>query len=369
MSQVKSYTEWQPLEEVIVGRIFDLRIPPFENSFRLFYNDNLSYEERQNCGYIFAEKEFQLPNEFVEEGAEDLEGFVETLKAAGVTVRRPKALEYAPAEFSTPYGWTGFLTPPLNIRDQTFVWGNRIIETPPLLRTRAYENDFLKPLFYEYMRSGAVWLSAPRPLMTDHSFDYSYVQRRNPERVFQATPSCFDIGFEMMLDAAQCMRFGQDVVINVANENHRLAHNWMRSVLPDVRFHEVSISDAHIDGRMVPLRPGTLMIDVRTVSVESLPRPLQKWDIIKVTDEHLDPKAYRHEAIALASTAIDLNLLSIDEEHVIVNSAATGIIKLLEQNGFVPVPVRFRHGRVLGGAFHCVTLDVRRRGELESYFD
>jgi glycine amidinotransferase len=31
--------------------------------------------------------------------------------------------------------------------------------------------------------------------------------------------------------------------------------------------------------------------------------------------------------------------------------------------------VPFLHYAAFGGAFHCATLDVRRRGTLQSYFD
>jgi glycine amidinotransferase len=33
------------------------------------------------------------------------------------------------------------------------------------------------------------------------------------------------------------------------------------------------------------------------------------------------------------------------------------------------VPVDFRHVYSFGGSFHCVTLDVRRRGSLQRYLD
>lgn len=362
--KVQSYTEWQPLEEIIVGNLFNVRSPTFDPSFRLFFNDNFK------SGYFFADDEFDLPNKFVEEGQEDLENFCDVLRKEGVTVRRPEKIEGEPVMFTSPYGWRGYLSPALNVRDQTMIYGSKIIETPPLIRTRSFENDFLKPLFYEYMKEGATWISAPRPMMTDKSFDVSYVQRETPTNVPDLKPSPFDIGFEMMIDAAQCMRFGQDAVINVSNENHRLGAQWLRSVLPEIRFHEISISDSHIDGRLVPLCPGKLLIDARRIpSVDMLPPILRKWDIIPVTADELSNEAYEYEDISLASIAIDINVLSIDEKKVVVNAAAKGVIKLLEKNGFTPIPVRFRHGRVLGGAFHCVTLDVRRKGNCERFLD
>jgi N-dimethylarginine dimethylaminohydrolase len=42
---------------------------------------------------------------------------------------------------------------------------------------------------------------------------------------------------------------------------------------------------------------------------------------------------------------------------------------LLESKGLTVVPLKLRHSRMMGGGFHCVTLDIRRRGQLESYFD
>lgn len=364
MSVVRSFTEWQPLEEVIVGNIYPVRTAASDVSFRLFFNDNL------NMNYVFADKEFDLPNRFVEEGEEDLEEFAAILQKEGVTVRRPSLIKPPLTVFATPYGTSGYLTPPLNIRDQTLIYGNKIIETPPLVRTRAYETDFLKPLFYEYMAAGATWIAAPRPLMTDRSFDYSYVQRVNPERTFPKAETPFDIGFEMMLDGAQCMRFGQDIVINISNENHRLGYKWLRGILPEVRFHEICITDSHIDGRLVPLRPGKLLVDARFITTRDLlPEPLRKWDLISATAEELNTGPYEHENMALASIGVDINVLSLDEERVIVNRAAKGVIRLLERHGFTPIPVTFRHRRILGGAFHCVTLDIRRRGECERFLD
>ena len=44
-------------------------------------------------------------------------------------------------------------------------------------------------------------------------------------------------------------------------------------------------------------------------------------------------------------------------------------MKLLEREGLDVIPLKLRHSKLLGGGPHCVTLDVRRRGTLERYFD
>lgn len=62
-----------------------------------------------------------------------------------------------------------------------------------------------------------------------------------------------------------------------------------------------------------------------------------------------------------------MNLFMLAPDLAVVERSQTPLIKLLEHNGIRCVPLRWRHGRTLGGGFHCVTLDVRRRGKLEDY--
>ena len=61
-------------------------------------------------------------------------------------------------------------------------------------------------------------------------------------------------------------------------------------------------------------------------------------------------------------------MLSIDEKHVLVEAQEHGMHELLDKHGFTPIPVPLRSIAEFGGAFHCCTTDVRRAGELKSYF-
>ena len=51
----------------------------------------------------------------------------------------------------------------------------------------------------------------------------------------------------------------------------------------------------------------------------------------------------------------------------IVNEAQVPLIRLLARHGIEAIGVPLRHCRTLSGNLHCVTLDIRRRGALESY--
>jgi glycine amidinotransferase len=70
----------------------------------------------------------------------------------------------------------------------------------------------------------------------------------------------------------------------------------------------------------------------------------------------------------MCSAWISLNVLMLDEKRVIVDKSQVSMIKALKDWGFEPIPCAFLHYAPLGGAFHCATLDVRRRGGLQSYF-
>jgi N-dimethylarginine dimethylaminohydrolase len=55
-----------------------------------------------------------------------------------------------------------------------------------------------------------------------------------------------------------------------------------------------------------------------------------------------------------------MNMLSVDENTVIIDAAQTQLIKDIEHCGITVIPLTLRHSRTLGGSFHCVTLDLLR---------
>jgi glycine amidinotransferase len=70
----------------------------------------------------------------------------------------------------------------------------------------------------------------------------------------------------------------------------------------------------------------------------------------------------------MCSKWISLNVLMLDKKRVVVEKTQTSMIKALKDWGFEPIPCPFRNFATFGGSFHCATLDIRRTGELQSYF-
>ena len=64
----------------------------------------------------------------------------------------------------------------------------------------------------------------------------------------------------------------------------------------------------------------------------------------------------------------NLNLVSLDENTVVVNASQPTTIKFLEKLGYEVVPVMMRHQRTLGGGPHCCTSELEREYVLDWYF-
>lgn len=383
--KLNSFDEWSPLKEVIVGSATNYTSHARELSFDLFFHENLMrtewyYPRLETSGHRAKanRKQVQLPikQRYVEELIEDIEGIAQTLQSLSVTVHRPMDIHENTVEVQTP-AWSAAVVPPLNVRDIALIVGNEIIETAPMIRSRYFETQFLKPVFAEYFKRGARWTLMPRPWMTDASFDLSYVNNSAStaggptEPIEDPQPSAYDVGFEMMFDGAQCLRLGRDIIANVSTANHAAACDWLERHLDGrFRIHRThKLSDSHIDSMVLALRPGTLLVRSKQVA-DFLPEPLRKWDMIvaPVPEVNNFPQ-YDESDLILTSLYIDLNVLSVNPDTVLVNEACPELIRTLEQKKFTVIPVRHRHRRLFGGGFHCFTLDTVREGGLEDYLN
>jgi glycine amidinotransferase len=69
-----------------------------------------------------------------------------------------------------------------------------------------------------------------------------------------------------------------------------------------------------------------------------------------------------------AADWISMNVLMLDAERVFVDRSQVSMIEALKYWGVRPIALPFLSFAPFGGSFHCATLDIRRRGGLESYF-
>lgn len=378
---LNSYDDFTPLSEIIVGSAENYVGHDRDLTFELFFHEAIggyrsdwAYPRLAASGSGGQAETWKIGKRYTEELHEDVETFAATLASLGITVHRPLPLPHDALPIAG-LGWKAAPTPALNVRDNTLILGDEIIETAPAIRSRYLETRLLTPVFRRYADAGARWSTMPRPTLTDASFDLSYAQSAATtlggptEPVTDPQPSPYDVGIEMMLDGAQVLRLGQDLIVNIAQDNHRLGVDWLqRQVAGRFRIHRVwRMADNHIDSMLLALKPGVFL--ARHAGLRDLlPAPFQSWKfIVPPEPEPGQFPVYTDSELLLTSPYIDINVLSLDEQRVLVNADCAGLIKTLEGEGFTVIPVRHRHRRLFGGGFHCFTLDMRRAGGLVDY--
>ncbi len=357
VSPVSSHNEWDPLEEIIVGRLEGSVIPSSHPVVTCNIPGMAAWGQTITAG-------FRYPQLMLAPAQRELDGFITLLESLGITVTRPDAINHK-KKFSTP-DWSsrGFCnTCP---RDSMLVIGDEIIETPMAWPCRYFETHSYRPILKDYFHRGARWTAAPRPQLTDELFDpdFKLPEKGGPMRYILTE-------FEPVFDAADFFRCGTDLFVTRSNVTNASGIEWLRRHLGDTyRIHEIESrcpNPMHIDTTILPLGPGKLLINPEYLDPDRLPDILKKWDILvapepnPITDRVLN-------VTSLCGKWLSMNILMIDEKRVIVDPHHTNMMRAMEQWGFEPIPCPFLHYAAFGGAFHCATLDVRRRGTLQSYF-
>lgn len=362
---VNVYTEWGKLKEIVVGTVVDLLADSARDSvdlsFKLFYHQNIKDQILKNS--------VDLQKRLIEQRQEDLDALARYLEKQDIRVHRPQKLPDL-AEFKTPV-FTARPRPMDNPRDLILIVGDMIIETPVLNRARFFETDLLKPTLQRYFLGGARWICAPRPTLQEKAFDFSFV-KSDPGRQDFSMYENHPEAFEIMFDAAQVLKLGRHLLMNVSTENHRLGAKWLQGAVGEsFKVVTVEVTDHHIDGMIMPLRPGKMLISpAMKAKLHLLPKPLQKWDAIEFDDP--ENTAYDDDSLLLASANISANVLSLDPENVLVFSPTgkppLSLTRNLEKHGFNAHVVQLRHSRVFDGGLHCATLDTVRQDRLEDFF-
>lgn len=345
---VNSYTEWDALEEVVVGRLAGGVFPCWQDalyatmptaSWRLF---------QENGGS-------PLPAEQLCAADRQLDALAERLEREGVTVVRPDPTDYA-RPFATP-SWTSqgglYCAMP---RDLLIVVGDIIIEAPMSWRCRYHEIDAYRSLIKSYFRAGARWLPAPKPQLRDELYATDYDPDANGSHAVTE--------WEPVFDAADFVRFGRDILVQRSHVTNALGIQWLQQAVGDeFRVHCIEVNDPHamhIDATIVPVAPGKLLVNGERYVPNGL---FAEWEILEAPP----PTLPADWPMYFSSPWVSMNLISLDEETVVVERQEEPLIDALTGWGFDCIPVDFRHVYSFGGSFHCVTLDVRRRGGLRTY--
>jgi len=331
-THIQSCNGWDPLKEVIVGDVTGARIPPLNPSMKNFMFANLTDSE-----IVSICKPWKYPDRVVEETEEDLDLLAKTLRDLYIRVYRPE---------KKVYGWMNYCP-----RDIFLVLNNTIIETPCVMSERVNESFAYRHILNN-IDDYSKWIQAPTPQYLDMSFSFTDLSKPTLQNI------------EIMFDAPNVVRLGTDLLYQVSNSGNEKGYDWLKRTFPEYTIHlAYQYSGAHFDSTVVPLRPGLVLLNGHRCNEDNYPAIFEKWDKIFFTDI-VDQNS---ENSAIASSAIGLNILSINECTVIIDKNQKPLMKELKKWGIDSIPLQLRHAKTLGGGFHCVTLDLHREGKLEQY--
>lgn len=363
---VNSWNEWDPLEEVVVGRADGACYEPTEPGYRP------QVRGARNAPFPTGAK----PAETIARANEELDGLADLLRSLGVTVRRPDPFDFS-AALRTPSFEVENQYCSVCPRDVLITMGNQIVEATMSRRTRFFEYLPYRHLVYDYWNADqrVVWTTAPKPSMSDEMYREEFWTLTAEER--QARMYDFEYCVtqtEVIFDAADITRMGRDVFVHESMTTNRLGISWLRRELEPrgLRVHGLrfprDLFPSHIDATFVPLRPGLVLTNPDR-PLEGEEQDLFRsngWEFVdapepKCTDD--DMPSY-----CQSSRWLSMNLLSVSPDTVICEETEEETQGLLRGLGFEVLTVPFRNVYEFGGSLHCATWDVRRTGGCEDYF-
>jgi hypothetical protein len=340
MSPVNSYTSWQPLEEVIVGRAY-------------------------NPDYFDFIEDAQVRNQLQQillETAEDLDNLQQTIEQFGARVLRPDLPNKDQFQQQQTSG-QGAPLPPLTPRDWQITLGQKLLRVLPMPELdricESYGDAVIDP-------HGGQW---------------------NPDCILNgASASCI-------------VRVGRDVFFDNSDFLRPEQTRWIvDNVLgPEYRIHE-AITDGHGDAVFAILKPGVILSSKHDINLD-LAGDFPGWEVLKIWDSSIwaamevgkfkyeeSPGAWYVQGQTptleftefvdtylkkwtgfVAETVFDVNCLVLDESHVIFSAYNRDVFDFCRRHKIEPIISELRHSYFWDGGISCCTQDIRRRGGLETY--
>jgi len=346
---ISSHNDWDTLEECFVGIADDVHHPPMDSSVMSFSYAGYDPNEVKDL-------KGRYPQWILDEANEDLDNLAKTLEREGVIVHRPEPTNIS-AEFSTPdwksHGWYNYCP-----RDLLLPLDNLIIDCPSAMRSRYFETMAYRSYLMGQMEEGVKWITAPKPRLLESLYTFEDLTQ----------PTITDD--EIIFDAANIVRLGKDLLFQVSNSGSKKGAMWLRTILEPLgyRVHlaEGFYAYTHFDSTVVPLREGLVLFNGARLNENHYPSIFKNWDKI-FFDDVVDIGSVLPNGVSPCSPYIGLNLLMVNPILAIVDENQIELRRQLFRKGIDSIGLKMRHARSLSGGFHCVTLDVKRNGELQDY--
>jgi scyllo-inosamine-4-phosphate amidinotransferase 1 len=304
---INSCNEWSPLQEIIVGSASQANWPMTDPVF--------AEEARNTLWTTTPAPSGPVPQFIIDEANRELDILSETIARYGAIVYRPK-----PMDFVKNKGMYNYCP-----RDRLLVAGDAVVDCNMMYPCR---NQEIKN-YYRLLEKAKTILTMPR-----------------------------DKG--MTLDAANICRLGDTWLFLESASGNRAAYDWLRQQFRNINIELCNFyAGVHIDSTITPLREGLVLLNGSRVTEDNCPKAFKDWERIYITEDQIVAQDFYQ--YPYASKWIAMNMLVLDPETVIIDAAQTQLITILKSKGIDSIPLTLSHSRTLGGGFHCVTLDTRRK--------
>ena len=387
MIKINSHTEFQPLKTLLVGSVYE------DSFFDGIKNDKIREGLR----------------DIVRTTREDLESLKDTLIDLDINVLQltPKDLGYKDTllEYTSDgilgknlkYSRDGFQSgipqPPLSIRDDCIVLGDKLVVTDPYpyptqLAVPIYQRIFGKEFVdvrvetnnVEFIRSADNIRSWARKNNLDVNQEDIEKLREEEKLGGFCAPNLTRVGNDILVDVYQCPH---------------LVEEYLNVYWPDYQYRKVLIG-GHNDSVYSIIRPGLVLAteefrpyadifngwDIIWFSETDWERQVEKQVNLKRNNsgcywypekqENLQLEGFINQWLEswhgeADESIFDVNILMVDPETAVVNSDSYYLRSELEKRNVNTVVVPFRNRFFWDGGWHCNTLDIYREGEKEDY--
>lgn len=359
MTKINSFNETDPLRTIMFGNI--------ENSYNIPKEFPCEIRSFNTCKNNVKMDESKINK------ANKLRNNLKKILKDTFSVKIIEAPQYEhKINIKTPYWELSNTNEHSCPRDTFSIIGNTILEASMSWRCRYFESMiYHEPLLKIYNADkNCKWIQAPKSLMKDDLYNFEYpinLEERKKTKINMLNEN------EPVFDAADILRCGKDLFVQKGFTTNYQGIDWIKRQFGDsYRIHTVNlhnnITPTHLDAELTILRPGLLMTcperPLNKDLINMIKNEENMWDII----ESPYPVNDKMEHGCFSSKWLSMNVLSIDENNIIVEENEKPLIELLESYSFNVIPVPFYEAYMFGGGFHCQTLDLERDGYKKSYF-
>ncbi|KAF4681554.1 hypothetical protein FOZ60_011964 [Perkinsus olseni] len=378
---VNRWNDFDPLEEVVVGIADGSCFPPHEPACESEFNDQYT-KYGSSMSHPFSEF---LPwptgpklKRFINRCNEELDGLKEVLQSEGVIVKRPDPtccdfnVRTKTPDFESPNQYCAVCP-----RDVICTIGNEILEATMSKRSRYFEYRPYRKLCRYYFDNDPKmrWVSAPKPLMADSSYNPEFWTWNEEQR----KANMHDYRFccnenEVLFDAADTQLIGDVLLVQHSMTTNLAGIRWLKrhyqpqGIKVRTLHFPYDLYPSHIDCTFVSVRPGLVITNPDRPPVEEEIKFFKQNDW-RLVDVPMWNGTKEHPVFCQSSRWLSMNVFSITPDKICVEDDEQDLIRLLEgEHGFDVLGIPYRGVFEFGGSLHCSTWDVRRRGGKRDYF-